>query len=132
MKKFIVIIVAFLHLSASAGVTMHMHYCMGKLADWGLYNKESNICGKCGMEKSEKKNNGCCKIEHKFFKDNTDQKAAESAYQLMQVVAVAVPTSFFEIPIVDFPAVTEENTINHGPPRSCGVAVYIRNCVFLI
>lgn len=132
MKKIVVVILAFVHLSASAGVTMHMHYCMGKLADWGFSSKESRICGKCGMEKSTKKNNGCCKDEHKFIKNNTDQKAAESAYQLMQVTAITLPASVFEIPAMDLPSVTEANPISHAPPRTGGIAVYIRNCIFLI
>jgi len=132
MKKVFVVILALLYISTSTGAVVHFHYCMGKLADWGFSSKESRICGKCGMEKLEKKNNGCCKDEQKFFKNNTDQKIAASAYQSMQVVAVSAPTSFFEIPTVDFFPVTEKNPVSHAPPRSCGVAVYIRNCVFLI
>ena len=132
MKKFLAVILALAYMTASTGATLHMHYCMGKLADWGLGHNTSKTCGKCGMEKSGEKDNGCCKDEHKFVKNNTDQKTAESAFQLTQLVAVALPVSFVEIPSNDFLSVTEENPISHAPPRSCNVAVYIRNCVFLL
>lgn len=132
MKKFIITIVAFFYLAVSSGFTLHMHYCMGKLADWALWNNESKTCGGCGMEKSEEKDNGCCKDEHKFVKNETDQKAAEASFQMIQLAATALPVLVIELPAVDFPAVTEENPLSHAPPRCNGVAVYIRNCIFLI
>jgi len=105
---------------------------MGKLAGWGLGHNKSKTCGECGMEKSDKKNNGCCRDEYKFIKNTTDQTTAQTAFQLIQLFSVALPVSYFEIPSNDFPSVTEENPINHAPPRNSGVAVYVRNCVFLI
>jgi len=56
MKKLFVLILAFVHLGASAGVTMHMHYCMGKAYGWELTEQKGKACGKCGMAKTEKKN----------------------------------------------------------------------------
>ncbi len=132
MKKLLIAIFALLYISNSTGATLHIHYCMGKLADWGLGHNNSKTCGECGMEKSEEKDNGCCKDEHKFIKNDTDQKTAEVGLQMLQVLAVALPVSFIEIPFNDFHSVTEENPISHVPPRSCSIAVYIRNCVFLI
>jgi hypothetical protein len=105
---------------------------MGQLADWGLGQNKSKTCGKCGMDKSEEKDNGCCKDEFKLVKNDTDQKASEAGFKLIQLITVALPVSFVEIPSVNFPSVTEENPISHAPPRTGGVAVYIRNCVFLI
>lgn len=131
MKKLLVIILALVHLSASAGVTLHMHYCMGKMDNWGFTSNESGNCGKCGMKKSVKKK-ACCKDEQKFVKNNADQKAAETAFQLMQVQSVALPVSEFTIPLMHIPAVAEENPFSHGPPPGLGSAVYLRNCVFLI
>jgi hypothetical protein len=132
MKKFIVAILALVYITTSTGATLHMHYCMGQLADWGLGQNKSKTCGKCGMDKSEEKDNGCCKDEFKLVKNDTDQKASEAGFKLIQLITVALPVSFVEIPSVNFPSVTEENPISHAPPRTGGVAVYIRNCVFLI
>ncbi len=132
MKKIIITIVAFFYLAVSSGFTVHMHYCMGKLADWSLGHNKTKVCSKCGMKKSEEKDNGCCKDDHKFIKNITDQKTGEAGFQLLKLISVAIPVSFAEIPSVNFPSVTEENPISHAPPRSSGVAVYIRNSVFLI
>ena len=74
----------------------------------------------------------CCKDEHTFLKNNTDQKTAESAFQLVQVMAVAPPESFIENPSDDFYFVTEGNPFKHASSRSYGVGVYIRNCVYII
>lgn len=132
MKKFITIIIAVLYLGSSTGATVHIHYCMGKLADWGLGDQNSKTCGNCGMEKSDEKDNGCCKDEQKFLKDDSAQKVAESNLQLMQLMATALPSIYIQLPELSFPSVTEENPNSHAPPRTIGVAVYIRNCVFRI
>lgn len=132
MKKFLLAILALVYISTSAGATVHMHYCMGKLADWGVGQINSNTCGKCGMEKSIGKDNGCCRDELKFIKNSTDQKAAETAFNTLQLIIAVIPVSFIEISPVGFPFAAEENPISHAPPRSNGVAVYVRNCVFRI
>jgi hypothetical protein len=132
MRKFIVAISALVYMSTSSGAMLHIHYCMGKIVDWDLGHNTSKTCGGCGMEKSDEKDNGCCKDEHKFIKNINDQKTSETGFQLIKLIAVAIPVSFVEIPPVNFPSVTEKNPISHAPLRSSGVAVYIRNCVFLI
>lgn len=131
MKKFLIAILAFLYLSTSVGATVHSHYCMNKLIDWGLWNNKSGKCGNCGMDKSEEKDNGCCKDEQKQVKLENDQKAA-TGYQMMQLLSVTIPTGFFELLLIGLPSLTEENPISNAHPRSSGIAVYIRNCVFLI
>ena len=132
MKKFFTVILAFVYLSTSTGANIHMHYCMGKLADWGFGDNNSKTCGECGMDKSEEKDNGCCKDVHKFVKNDTDQKNAEAGFFMLQLTSIALPVSFFELPDYHIPTVTEENPISHAPPRSRSVAVYILNRTFLI
>ena len=132
MKKLVVAILAILYLSTSTGATLHMHYCMDKLADWGLGQEDTKKCSRCGMEKGMKEDNGCCRDEHKFLKNETDQKTTQLIFQTIQLIAIALPSSFIEFSAENIPSVTEENPVGHAPPRSAGVAVYIRNCVFLI
>lgn len=132
MKKFIVTIIAFIYISTSTGATIHLHYCMGQLAEWGFTSDNSKTCGKCGMPESDEKQDDCCKDEHKFFKNNTDQKYSEAGLQLMQLLAIALPPSFFEFQANYFSLHTGENPMSHAPPRGASVAVYIRNCTFLI
>lgn len=131
MKKVSIAILAILYISTSVGATVNMHYCMGKLANWGFGEIKSKTCGKCGMKKSDQ-DNGCCKDEQKFIKNDTDQKTAKTDFQITQAPGVYIPVSFFEMPAVDISAITEENPVSNAPPRYSKVAVYIRNCVFLI
>ena len=132
MKKLIVSILAIVYLSTSTGGNIQLHYCMGKLADWGLGHKKHETCDECGMEKSIAKDNGCCRDEHKFLKNHTDQKTSQALFQMMQSGSTALPESFYEIPHINISSVTEENPISHAPPRSSIIAVYILNCSFLI
>lgn len=132
MKKLVVAIVALLYISTSTGAPLYMHYCMGKPAGWGFGDNNSKTCGGCGMEKNEQKENGCCRDEHTFLKNEVDQKATAIVFQMIQLLAVTLPVSAIEISSTDFLFVTEENPISHAPPRTGDVAVYIRNCNFLI
>lgn len=132
MKKFVAAILAVLYLGTSTGATVHMHYCMGKLADWGLGHNKSKTCGNCGMEKSEEKDNGCCKDEHKFVKNDNDQKTTESFVTNFSLQVIDLPVECFTSSEILVSSVTEKHPVSHAPPRSSGVAVYIRNCTFLI
>lgn len=132
MKKLITAILAVLYLGTSSGATVHLHYCMGKLADWGLRHNKSKTCPKCGMEKSNKSDNSCCKDEQKFLKDDSAQKLTVINLQMLQLFSVAIPASFTELPVINFSSVTEENPISHAPPRTHGVAIYIFKRSFLI
>ncbi|WP_407524565.1 hypothetical protein PDL71_01820 [Lacibacter sp. MH-610] len=133
MKKFIAAILAFLFLASSTGATVHMHYCMGKLADWGLTSESNSSCGKCGMEKSsENENDGCCKDEQKFVKNTADQKIAETSFEFKTAFSEAVVHSYPELPALQITSITEEYPFSHAPPRTQGVAAYILNQAFLI
>src|SRR5688572_3339918 len=107
MKKLIVAILAVLYIGTSTGATLHMHFCMGDLADWGLGVNKSKTCGKCGMDKSDEKNNGCCKDEHKLIKNDSDQKLVESAFQLQKIMAVAIVPDYAELPMVHVSSIAE-------------------------
>ncbi len=132
MKKFITVILAVLYLSTSMGATVHMHYCMGKLADWGLGHNKSKTCGECGMEKKNALDDGCCKDEHKVIKNDSDQKLTESSFQLMEVMASALLPVYTHLRPVQISSVTEENPLSNAPPRCSSVAVYILKSTFLI
>lgn len=132
MKKIIASILAVLYLSTSAGTTVYMHYCMGKLADWGLGHNKSETCSNCGMEKGEEKDNGCCKDEHKFVKDYSDQKIAESSIQLTGMMGNALLPACTESASIKILSLAEVNPVSNAPPRNNGIAVYILNRTFLI
>lgn len=131
MKRLFVFILALTYLVASTGTNMHLHFCMGKLADLSLWSKsQKKTCSKCGMEKKDKPN-GCCKDEHKWLKMQDDQKANVLNFELVQL-QIAEPVNFIQYDFSPFTSNVSELLPNsHAPPRSC-VAIHKRNCVFLI
>jgi len=132
MKRFLTTILALLYLGTSSGTSVHLHYCMGKLADLNLEHKESKICSGCGMEKNDGGDDGCCKDEHQFKKNSAEQKIVESFFYLVELIGTAVIPSYNELNDLQFSSITEENPISHAPPRSRPVAVYLLNRTFRI
>ena len=84
------------------------------------------------MKKTDNENNGCCKDEKKFIKNIADQKIDETVFQLTQYFSALLPIDFIELPTINFSSVIVANNFGHASPPGSGVAVYIRNCVFLI
>ena len=132
MKKVFFVILTLLYISASIGVTLRAHYCMGMLAEGELSHYKSATCDRCGSEKINKEDNSCCRNEYKIIKNNLDQNIPESTLQLTHLIAVDLPPSFVELSFNKWTSKTEVNRINHSPPPGRSIAVYIRNCVFLI
>ena len=128
MKKILVSILAVFYLTSSVGATVHLHYCMDQLISWSLSKGDGDKCDKCGM----KKDGGCCKDEHKFVKNNVDQKVAEASIQLIQMAAVATPAAFIDTPEHYFSSLLKEYSKSNAPPRNKGVRIYILNSVFRI
>ncbi|HTH31027.1 MAG TPA: hypothetical protein VL946_06730 [Lacibacter sp.] len=132
MKKLVVAILSFLYISTSSGATLQMHYCMDKLVDWSIgHTDDKNTCNNCGMEKDGQGKNGCCKDEQKQLKIEKDQKIAQS-FQVMQLVATALPVPFISFAQQLPSSATEENPCSNAPPLTDNTSLYIRNCVFLI
>ncbi len=132
MKKIIAVILIFVYISTTTGANIHIHYCMGKIADWEFGRSEPKTCGECGMEKIDEQTKGCCKDEYKFIKNDNDQKFSETGFQMVQLAFIAIPVQCYEILGNIIPTITEENPINHGPPLSNCIAIFILNRTFLI
>lgn len=132
MKKFLVTILAFVYLTVSSGATINMHYCMGKLMNWDLTNKQNtqSKCGICGMEQSGHK--GCCKDEHKVLQIDKDQKKSESAFQSFNISSEAIAVTYAELPSITISSILIENPVAHGPPQLGSVPIFILNCNFRI
>ncbi len=132
MKKFVTFIVAVLFLSTSSGASIRMHYCMGKLADWGFMYRDSKTCENCGMEESDTKDNGCCKDENKFVKNISEQKITESVSINFTLTIIDLPLSLFSLSDIFYISSSEEYPISHAPPRNCKTPVYLLNRTILI
>ena len=82
MKKLIITVLAVFYLGVSSGATMHFHYCMGELIEWGFTDnpKESaEDCSNCGMKKGV--SGDCCKEQKQEFKLKEAQKVAINTIQ---------------------------------------------------
>lgn len=132
MKKILTAIVAVLYLFTSTGATLHLHYCMGELAQWNLGNQDAGVCPGCGMDKKESEKKGCCKDEARFLKNTNDQKAVESAFQLLVITGTVLIPAYMVLPEVHISSLTEEKPVSNPPPLNPGVAVYLLNRTFLI
>ncbi len=65
MKRISIILFSAYYLLAVSGVTIHYHYCSGKLASMDLFSPRKNPCP-CG----EKSTHACC--DHKVLIAKTD------------------------------------------------------------
>lgn len=129
MKKIIVSILAIAYLGTSTGVMVNMHYCMGKLANWSFGSNVSKTCGNCGMETQ---NMGCCKDEHKFIKNSSDQKITQPALNQAQLVSTALPVSFVDFFQIQLSGLTKESLKSHDPPLHHGISIYNFTCDYRI
>ena len=126
MKRILVSILAVFYLASSVGATVQLHYCMDKFIDWSLWKRDGDKCDKCAMEKD----GGCCKDENKLVKNNFDQKATESSFEIIQFLAATFSVAVFNIAEF-YSSLIHEHPVIHAPPIS-GQEIYIRNCVFRI
>lgn len=134
MRKFLFSILAFVYLVASTGATMHMHYCMGRLAETGFFEQEGGHCKLCGMEKStDVDDNGCCNDKEETVKISIDQKfAAASVFHFEQPFTdLMVVFTGFQPPF-HLSANDHVLPIINGPPRSPQVPGYLMHCHFSI
>ena len=84
MKKFLTSILAFLYLSTSMGATIHLHYCMGKLASWGLIDHERKNCAQCGMiKKTSASQNVAAKWNAAGMNTNRLKQTRTKSYSLL-------------------------------------------------
>lgn len=132
MKKILVTILAFLYLGSVTGATLHIHYCMGEMAGWGLWKENTSTCSRCGMDKNETDNNGCCKDEQKQVKADDDQKTPEPVYK--GFIKFQHPQYSFFITYREFftHLTTKQLPENHAPPRCIPGMLHVFNCTFLI
>ena len=138
MKRFFVFILAVMYLSTSMGATIHLHYCMGKLMNWGLIDHGSKSCMTCGMHMtsvfkgdiSSKKN--CCKDEHKEMRTNGDQKVTSAEFQFFKLFPDAATISFPALTTLQLSSIILENPTAHAPPLRGDKPLFLLNRNFRI
>lgn len=130
MKKFIVTLLAVFYLGASSGASVNIHYCMGKLIDWGISDGSSGDCGNCGMEKGNTEN--CCKDKEHKLTIKESLKASASTY-LFSAPALAFPyADFKETGLIPINRLYGRPFFGDPLERTPATPVFIRNCSFRI
>jgi hypothetical protein len=120
-----------MYISTSTGVTLHMHYCMGQLKKMAIQKDDSAKCEFCGMKKSDKSNNGCCKDERKLIKSDEAQNTVKSfSLNLFSFVSELPQLHHYLIEVLPSTQ-TEEYPFSNSPPAK-PVPIYLVNRSFLI
>ena len=128
MKKISGAILLTLYLAFSSGVIINLHYCMDRFDSMKLGTSASDVCGKCGMHKSDA--NQCCNDEVKVFKIDDDQQVTGLNYKFP---ALDIVTNTYPDESTVNPAGNHYSSLtnNHSPPLS-SQDTYLQNCVFRI
>jgi hypothetical protein len=133
MKKFLFSILAIIYIVASTGATMHMHYCMGRLADTGFFEQEGGHCALCGMEKTADEDNGCCNDKEETVKISIDQKSSATTLFHFEQPFSTLEAAFTGFrPHLAAAAADIVLPVSNAPPRSPQVPEYLMNCLFRI
>lgn len=130
MRKTGLIILTFLYLAFTAGVSVQRHYCMNRMAAIRFSSHHEDRCGYCGMDQSERSNT-CCRDESATFKITDDQQPSVASElklpNMLYLYSITVLTD--QAPVL-FNIAHEFQ--DHGPPGTSPVPLYVRNRIFRI
>jgi len=136
MKKVLATILAFVYLSSSIGATIHLHYCMGKLASWGLINHERKNCARCGMIKKNPSSENmsakmnCCRDEHKQIKTDSDQKLFSFEFFKYSDLSQTIVQQESETENMKAFSISTAYPKTNAPPLNFNLPLFILNCNF--
>jgi hypothetical protein len=131
MKKLFTSLLAILYLSTSMGATVHLHYCMGKLASWGLIDHESKNCAKCGMIKRipaarcMAAKEDCCRDEHKQINSSQDQKLSPPEYIKYNIFSQAIALKEPALENTQCFSITAEFPNTNAPPLTGKLPLFV-------
>ena len=131
MKKLIITVLAVFYLGVSSGATVHFHYCMGELIEWGLSNDSSegtDDCSNCGMKKGVSED--CCKDQKQELKLKESQKAPLSTFK--EKIFAIEPIFYHELQVKILPSFFEQHSFINSVSRTGKTPVFILNRNFRI
>lgn len=130
MKKLLAFILLITYFAFSSGVVINYHYCMNQLASAKLFEKESDVCGLCGMHSTDSE--GCCHDEVKVLKAEDDQNTTASIAFLFKapVLELSQASEFLFLPVQNHNEFLL--AVPHPPPLLTEQDTYLQNRVFRI
>jgi hypothetical protein len=75
--------------------------------------------------------NGCCNEESQQLKIDSDQNVPEAGLQTLPIFPIAVSV-IASIPAPHLCSIPARTFQAHSPPLTGNIAIYLRNCFFLI
>ncbi|GAA4340821.1 hypothetical protein GCM10023184_38790 [Flaviaesturariibacter amylovorans] len=117
-------------MTSTVGATVHVHYCMDRVAGWGFSSPEDKACNQCGMDTEASKD--CCKDTKAEVKLKADQKQFSSSD--LKIAAPHIIAPVFN-PYGDFLVVStpvRAYPFAHGPPLLGNLPIYLRTRSLLL
>ncbi len=128
MKKITVIFLLIIYSLSVVGLGVRQFYCCGKLKSTTVtFVQEVKV--KCSSSNAMK---DCCKTKYKSFKVKDSNFGTDGiAGFVKHFTSLHLITPIvYQIPLSGQPVIVAIE--NHSPPINNSVAIYLRNCVFLI
>lgn len=112
----------------SIRLTVNLHFCKDKFvsASFVGFSKVKSCC------KAKKMKSNCCKNVHVSLKKNNNDKPNKMI--VVPMCSVTQVTELISIPMLLVQKQTSKDIVetNNSPPEDSSVAIYIKNCVFII
>lgn len=131
MRKTGLIILTFLYLAFTAGISVQRHYCMNRMAALRFTTQPEERCGFCGMEKTER-DNSCCHDEQAVYKITDDQQTGFPTIFIVNEFQVGSPEHYIPVSGKIITASVPVPAYSHGPPGVSAFPLFIRFGVFRI
>ncbi|HRG25860.1 MAG TPA: hypothetical protein PLL23_15780 [Chitinophagaceae bacterium] len=131
MRKTGLIILTFLYLAFTAGISVQRHFCMNRMAALRFTTQPEERCGFCGMEKTER-DNSCCHDEQVVYKITDDQQPGFPTLFTLNEFPVLLPEQRFSCSVNKSVVSDLLPASSHGPPGIPAVPLFIRFGIFRI
>ena len=128
MKRGIAVILMVIYIAFSSGVVINYHFCMNELASARLFEKDTDVCGQCGMHND---NNGCCHDEVIVLKSEDDQSSSVAFHFGIKPPPVTNDLTEISFLVHQNPD-DQRNAVTAPPPLLSGQNIYLQNRVFRI
>ena len=125
LKRSVIIVLAMLYLTTVSGFALNLHYCFNRLASVKV-DAPANSCVKLQSSKMR-----CCK-DQKIEIKVKDAHQNNSPLHWSKFFPIALPVSAFVIFTPDVQDQLIANVTERGPPKTSGLPLFLKNCIFRI
>jgi len=128
IKRILISVTVAVYFVFTCGVTLNLHFCMGRFSSAELYKPPAKSCSTCGMRV---KNPKCCHDEVKLIKLQNAHQHSSFVYN-HEIVLSSLVTTFNYVAFTVTNEKASINKITHSPPSISQQDIYLQNGVFRI